>query len=230
MAPADASLLRSCVRKGLCLQGDFNHWATLFNYFDDLLERALAVRQDLQLYYDSGGGDIPFPSRSVLAILRVSAIILENCSNKHLYHSYEVRHLSRKIETFGGLFLGEDLLFMRVWTSKAATLADSSDPVFNILFLTDAGVVQHLTSLLAAPDPAVVIATLHTLVAFVRKTHASSVRWHGWPDLNTRLLALSQGWGGKEQVHIHVISLPLSGTFHAVFSCPTLLFTCRGWI
>ena len=60
--------------------------------------------------------------------------------------------------------------------------------------------VQHLTSLLAAPDPAVVIATLQTLVAFVRKTHASSVRWHGWPDLNSRLLALSQGWGGKEEV------------------------------
>lgn len=60
--------------------------------------------------------------------------------------------------------------------------------------------LQHLTMLLAAPDPAVITATLHTLVQFVRKTHASSVRWHGWPDLNSRLLALSQGWGGKEEV------------------------------
>lgn len=42
-------------------------------------------------------------------------------------------------------------------------------------------------------------ATLQTLVAFVRKTHASSVRWHGSAELNARLLALSHGWGGKEE-------------------------------
>jgi len=58
---------------------------------------------------------------------------------------------------------------------------------------------QHLTSLLAAPDPDVVAATLQALVAFVRKTHVSSVRWHGNTGLNDRLLALSQGWGGKEE-------------------------------
>ena len=58
---------------------------------------------------------------------------------------------------------------------------------------------QHLTSLLAAPDPDVVAATLEALVAFVRKTHVSSVRWHGNTGLNDRLLALSQGWGGKEE-------------------------------
>lgn len=74
----------------MCLQGDFNHWATLFNYFDELLERALATRHDLHLNYECAVRDPPFPSRSVLAILRVSATILENCSNKHLYHSYEV--------------------------------------------------------------------------------------------------------------------------------------------
>ena len=70
---------------------------------------------------------------------------------------------------------------------------------------------QHLTSLLASPDPAVVTATLQTLVAFVRKTHASSVRWHGWVALNDRLLALAQGWGGKEEVrHCPVNLLPCS--------------------
>ena len=60
--------------------------------------------------------------------------------------------------------------------------------------------LQHLTSLLAAPDKEVVEAALVTLVAFLRKTHGSSVRWHGSSDLNTRLLALSQGWGVKELV------------------------------
>ena len=34
--------------------------------------------------------EAPFPSRSVLSILRVSTTILENCSNKHLYQSHEV--------------------------------------------------------------------------------------------------------------------------------------------
>lgn len=43
-------------------------------------------------------------------------------------------------------------------------------------------------------------AALQTLMAFLRKTHGSSVRWHGSSDLNTRLLALSQGWGVKELV------------------------------
>ena len=48
-------------------------------------------------------------------------------------------------------------------------------------------------------------AALQTLVAFLRKTHGSSVRWHGSSDLNSRLLALSQGWGVKE-----LVSLPCS--------------------
>ncbi len=60
--------------------------------------------------------------------------------------------------------------------------------------------LQHLTSLLAAPDKEVVEAALMTLGAFLRKTHGSSVRWHGSSGLNTRLLALSQGWGVKELV------------------------------
>lgn len=61
-------------------------------------------------------------------------------------------------------------------------------------------VSQHLLCLMAAPDKQVVAATLQTLVAFLRKTHGSSVRWHGSSDLNARLLALSQGWGVKELV------------------------------
>lgn len=67
--------------------------------------------------------------------------------------------------------------------------------------------LQHLSSLLAAPDKEVVEAALQTLVAFLRKTHGSSVRWHGSSDLNSRLLALSQGWGVKE-----LVSLPRSIT------------------
>ncbi|KAK9821448.1 hypothetical protein WJX81_000342 [Elliptochloris bilobata] len=129
-------------------KGDFHHWVALFNHFDALFDGLLKPRADLQLSYDQpvAKRDPPFPSSTVVAVLRVTATILENCSNKHLYHSYD-----------------------------------------------------HLTSLLAAPDPDVVAATLQALVAFVRKTHVSSVRWHGNAGLNDRLLALSQGWGGKEE-------------------------------
>ena len=62
----------------------------LFNYFDELLESYVAPRKDLQLAVDGDMAEGPFPSASILAILRVSATIMENCSNKHLYHSYEV--------------------------------------------------------------------------------------------------------------------------------------------
>jgi E3 ubiquitin-protein ligase HUWE1 len=39
--------------------------------------------------------DPPFPSAAVLSILRVTALILEGCSNKHLYSSYEVKQWER---------------------------------------------------------------------------------------------------------------------------------------
>ena len=60
--------------------------------------------------------------------------------------------------------------------------------------------LQLFSCLLAAPVPSVVIATLTTLVAFVRKTHASSVRFHGDSQLNSRLHNIALGWGGREEV------------------------------
>ena len=73
------------------MQGDFGHWVDLFNHFDQVLEENVSQRQDLSLKFSEDEVKGPFPSESTLAILRVSTIILENCSNKHLYHSYEVR-------------------------------------------------------------------------------------------------------------------------------------------
>ena len=77
--------------------------------------------------------------------------------------------------------------------------------------------LQHLSSLLAAPDKEVVEAALQTLVAFLRKTHGSSVRWHGSSDLNSRLLALSQGWGVKELVSL-AASLLDSMSTHSIIT------------
>jgi hypothetical protein len=61
----------------------------LFNAFDTYLE-PVASRADLQLKFEEGQGEPVLPTRTLLAILRVTALILENCSNKHLYQSYEV--------------------------------------------------------------------------------------------------------------------------------------------
>lgn len=61
--------------------------------------------------------------------------------------------------------------------------------------------MQHLTALLAAEDEVVVDATLAALMVLLKKSHASS-HLSSELDLNKRLLAISQGWGGKEQVTI----------------------------
>ncbi len=63
----------------------------MINHFDAWLETHISKRKDLELKYEANSADGPFPSRNVIQILRVTAIILENCSNKHLYNSYEVR-------------------------------------------------------------------------------------------------------------------------------------------
>ena len=60
--------------------------------------------------------------------------------------------------------------------------------------------MQHLASLLASPYPEVCEAALQTLVSFIKKTHHANVRWHGHKELSSRLTAMSQGWGGKEEV------------------------------
>ncbi|KAK4487432.1 hypothetical protein RD792_005935, partial [Penstemon davidsonii] len=74
-------------------KGDFHHWVDLFNHFDTFLEKYIKPRKDLQLENILSESDPPFPRDAVLHILRVIRIILENCTNKHFYSSYE-HHLS----------------------------------------------------------------------------------------------------------------------------------------
>ena len=99
--------------------------------------------------------------------------------------------------------------------------------------------VQHLTALLAAPDHQVVTATLQAFVALVRKTHIASIRYPGGPEQNSRLLALAQGWGGKEQVNfadrmvICLTSMIAASDSHIGYSlllaCGQQHGCCRGW-
>ena len=72
------------------MQGDFHHWVDLFNHFDSFFEKHIKSRKDLQVEDNFLGSDPPFPREAVLQILRVIRIILENCTNKHFYSSYEV--------------------------------------------------------------------------------------------------------------------------------------------
>ena len=157
------------------LQGDFNHWTPLFNHFDAFLEKHTTPRQDLQLDWTDGTPDPPVPTAEVLAILRVTAAILENCSNKHLYQSTEVPDCG--------------------WCCCAQNTFYQS-----YRLLEQCALLQHLAALLAAEDQAVVASALAALMALFRKSHSGSTRFAGETDLNKRLLAIAQGWGGKEQV------------------------------
>lgn len=73
---------------GLLLQGDYYQWVALFNRFDEFFEVYLKPRNDLQLKYTPV--DAPFPEENCLAVLSVTSILFEHCSNKHVYASYEV--------------------------------------------------------------------------------------------------------------------------------------------
>ncbi|XP_058209928.1 E3 ubiquitin-protein ligase UPL1-like isoform X2 [Rhododendron vialii] len=74
-------------------KGDFHHWVDLFNHFNTFFEKYVKTRKDLHVEDSFLESDPPFPREAVLQILRVIRIILENCTNKHLYSSYE-HHLS----------------------------------------------------------------------------------------------------------------------------------------
>lgn len=59
--------------------------------------------------------------------------------------------------------------------------------------------MQHLCLLLAAPDPAVVSATLTALMTVAKKPSQPNARFAGDERLNDRLHTMASGWGGKEQ-------------------------------
>ncbi|XP_023632661.1 E3 ubiquitin-protein ligase UPL1 [Capsella rubella] len=74
-------------------KGDFHHWVDLFNYFDTFFEKHVKVRKDLHIEDNFEESDPPFPKDAVLQVLRVIRVVVENCTNKHFYSSYE-QHLS----------------------------------------------------------------------------------------------------------------------------------------
>lgn len=83
------------------VQGDFHHWVDLFNHFDSFFEKHIKSRKDLQVEDNFLDSDPPFPREAVLQVLRVIRIILENCTNKHFYSSYEVKISPLTFSVFG---------------------------------------------------------------------------------------------------------------------------------
>lgn len=67
----------------------------VFDLFDAWFEENVKPRQDLALDAVPAEGAVPFPLDTCLQILRVSSVLLDNCSNKQLYGSVEVRALTR---------------------------------------------------------------------------------------------------------------------------------------
>ncbi|XP_052620770.1 E3 ubiquitin-protein ligase UPL2 [Lactuca sativa] len=70
-------------------KGNFHHWRPLFLHFDTYFKTYLSARKDLLLTDNIIEDDIPFPKQSVLQILRVMRIILENCHNKGSFSGLE---------------------------------------------------------------------------------------------------------------------------------------------
>ncbi|KAI8012243.1 E3 ubiquitin-protein ligase UPL1 [Camellia lanceoleosa] len=120
-------------------KGDFHHWVDLFNHFDTFFEKHIKTRKDLQFEDNFLESDPPFPREAVLQILRVVRIILENCTNKHFYSSYE----------------------------KCTPYLTPPSPIFYVkfIFVSYVDMQHHLSSLLASIDADVVEARLLSLVA-----------------------------------------------------------------
>lgn len=72
------------------LQGDFHQWIDLFNHFDSFFDKYTKPRKDLQIEDNFLNADPLFPKDAVLQILHVMRVILENCTNKYFYSSFEV--------------------------------------------------------------------------------------------------------------------------------------------
>lgn len=69
-------------------KGNFHHWRPLFLHFETYFKTYISCRKDL-LLSDNILEEEPFPKHSVLQILRVMQIILENCHNKSSFSGLE---------------------------------------------------------------------------------------------------------------------------------------------
>ncbi|GJN13374.1 hypothetical protein PR202_gb00068 [Eleusine coracana subsp. coracana] len=70
------------------INGNFHHWKPLFMHFDTYFKTYISSRKDLLLSDDMAEDD-PLPKNTILKILRVMQIVLENCQNKSSFPGLE---------------------------------------------------------------------------------------------------------------------------------------------
>jgi E3 ubiquitin-protein ligase HUWE1 len=84
-------------------RGDIFLWIAVLNRFDDILD-TLCKTHDMKKPHPKLFSE---PDRRLtLAILYFSRLLLENCTNRNLYASYEVRIISNAISMLPYDFLG----------------------------------------------------------------------------------------------------------------------------
>ncbi|KAJ1685644.1 hypothetical protein LUZ63_017034 [Rhynchospora breviuscula] len=69
-------------------KGNFHHWKPLFSHFETFFKTYIASRNDL-LLLDSFSAEDLLPKNTLIQILRVMQIILENCPNKASFPGLE---------------------------------------------------------------------------------------------------------------------------------------------
>ena len=70
-------------------RGDLHYWSATLNRFDSILEESC---KDYDLNKLQLNDFTPNRKRLLVSILRFSRLLMENCTNRKLYASYEVSH------------------------------------------------------------------------------------------------------------------------------------------
>ena len=93
-------------------KGDFHHWVELFNLFDAVFEQHVAPRADLRLadaHAALAAAAQPLEADVLEQVCRAIAVVLDNCSNRHLFVSAD----------YVGLLLAADERRVRVAALEA---------------------------------------------------------------------------------------------------------------
>ena len=81
-----------CTRQPVqCAQGETSHWTRLFSHFEEVVAKHVGQRADVKLQHDPSHADGGFPVAPVVAMLRTTAAVLDNCSNKHQFRAQQAR-------------------------------------------------------------------------------------------------------------------------------------------
>ena len=171
-------------------QGETSHWTRLFAHFEVLIEKHVGQRADVKLQHDASHADGPFPTAPVVAMLRTTAIILDNCSNKHQFRAQQASRVSlctpdgkaavkdwsgarAPVSAWHAADLVPTMLVSLVQCSHSTAPSSLSMASELMSVQTPTVCVQALCTCLGARTIDVVLETLKTLVSCMRRSHSS---------------------------------------------------------